>query len=170
MGYTIAIIRREDAKKILASKDVNAVIPIDECTYEKAVLEKPLDKIYAGLSAVYPPLNGPEALPDEMVDECVVYNCDWGTMSLPAHSLKVGLVRLKHWFKANRWAIALRDTLFLYLLCDMTFLGIWYLMGQMEGRAACLSSMPFASLTIGAAVVSSLRIWVEIYVYFKAKQ
>ena len=116
MGYTIAVIRRKDSKKILERKDANAVIPVDKCTYDKGVLQNPLDEIYAVLSETFPPLNGPETVSDDRADECVeysflpnaiyigyvgsqydelnrtlapllqkydcvIYNCDWGTIS-----------------------------------------------------------------------------------------
>ena len=116
MGYTLAVIRRKDSKKILECKEANAVIPLDKCTYDKSVLQNPLDEIYAVLSEAFPPLNGPEAPSDDVADECVeysflpnaiyigyvgsqydelnrtlapllqkydcvIYNCDWGTIS-----------------------------------------------------------------------------------------
>ena len=131
MGYTIAVIRKEDSKKILECKDANAVIPVDKCTYDKDVLQNPLDEIYAVLSETFPPLNRPEAPSDDVADECVeysfhpnsiyigyvgsqydelngtlgpllqkydcvIYNCDRGTISFPEHSIKVRLFRLKY--------------------------------------------------------------------------
>lgn len=128
-GYTIAVIRRKYARKILACRDAHSVIPVDECTYDKNVLEKPLDGIYAVLSEALPPLNGPEAASDDRADECVeysflpnaifigyagsqyeeldrilapllhkydcvVYKCDWDTISWPENSLKVRMFRL----------------------------------------------------------------------------
>lgn len=66
MGYTIAVIKRKYAKKILECKDVNA--------YDKGVLQNPLDEIYAVLTEAFPPLNGPEAVSDDVADECVEYS------------------------------------------------------------------------------------------------
>ena len=205
MGYTIAVIRRECAKEILACKDANAVIPVDKCTYDKTVLEKPLDKIYAVLSEKFPPLNGPEAASDDMADECVeysflhnaiyigyvgsqhwelrgmldpllrkydcaVYNCDWTTISLPEHSIKVRLSGFKHWLKTNKWALALRDTLFLFLLCEVVFLLIRWLSSQIDYPLVAFSSVSFFAGTIAAAVLASLRLLTEVILYFKLRQ
>ena len=205
MGYTIAVIRRKDAKKILKCKDANAVIPVDKCTYDKTVLEKPLDKIYAVLREKFPPLNGPEAASDDMADECVeysflhnaiyigyvgsqhwelsgmldpllrkydcaVYNCDWATISLPEHSIKVRLSGFKHWLKTNKWALALRDTLFLFLLCEVAFLLIRWLSSQIDYPLVAFSSVSFFAGTIAAAVLASLRLLTEVILYFKLRQ
>ena len=192
MGYTIAIIKRKDAKRILACRDANAVIPVEECTYDKTVLGSPLDKIYAVLSETFPPLNGPEVVSDDRVDECVdysflpnaiyvgyvgsqhwelneilnpllqkyeciLYNCHWGTMSLPENSVKVSFVKCKHWLKANKWARALRDTLLVFLLAEVVLL-------------FCFPSLSFLTGTIVAMTLASSRIWAEIYLHFKSKQ
>ena len=205
MGYTIAVIRRKDAKKILKCKDANAVIPVDKCTYDKTVLEKPLDKIYAVLREKFPLLNGPEAASDDMADECVeysflhnaiyigyvgsqhwelsgmldpllrkydcaVYNCDWATISLPEHSIKVRLSGFKHWLKTNKWALALRDTLFLFLLCEVAFLLIRWLSSQIDYPLVAFSSVSFFAGTIAAAVLASLRLLTEVILYFKLRQ
>ena len=74
MGYTIAVIRRKTVKKILACKDANEVIPIEDSAYDRTVMEKPLDEIYAVLRETFPPLNGPEAVSDDREDECVEYS------------------------------------------------------------------------------------------------
>ena len=192
MGYTIAIIKRKDAKRILACRDANAVIPVEECTYDKTVLGSPLDKIYAVLSETFPPLNGPEVVSDDRVDECVdysflpnaiyvgyvgsqhwelneilnpllqkydciLYNCHWGTVSLPENSVKVSFVKCKHWLKANKWARALRDTLLVFLLAEVVLL-------------FCFPSLSFLTGTIVAMTLASSRIWAEIYLHFKSKQ
>ena len=192
MGYTIAIIKRKDAKRILACRDANAVIPVEECTYDKTVLERPLDKIYAVLSETFPPLNGPEVVSDERAEECVdysflpnaiyvgyvgsqhwelneilnpllqkydcvLYNCDWGTVSLPENSVKVSLVKCKHWLKANKWARALRDTLLVFLLGEAVLL-------------FCFPSLSFLTDAIVAMALASSRIWAEIYLHFRSKQ
>ena len=205
MGYTIAVIRRKEVKKMLECKDANAVIPVDKCTYDKTVLEKPLDKIYAVLREKFPPLNGPEAASDDMADECVeysflhnaiyigyvgsqhwelsgmldpllrkydcaVYNCDWATISLPEHSIKVRLSGFKHWLKTNKWAIALRDTLLLFLLFEVGFLLIRSASSHIDNPLIDFSSVSFAAGTIGAAVFSSVRIWAEVILHFKSKR
>ena len=205
MGYTIAVIRRKDVKKMLECKDANAVIPVDECTYDKGVLQNPLDEIYAVLSEAFLPLNGPEAPSDDVADECVeysflpnaiyigyvgsqydelnkalgpllqkydcvIYNCDWGTISLPEHSFKVRMFRLKYRLKTNKWAIALRDTLLLFLLFEVGFLLIRSASSHIDNPLVDFSSVSFAAGTIGAAVFSSVRIWAEVILHFKSKR
>lgn len=205
MGHTIAVIRRKCAKKILECRDVNAVIPVDMCTYDKGVLQNPLDEIYAVLSEAFPPLNGPEAPSDNVADECVeysflpnaiyigyvgsqydelnrvlgpllqkydcvIYNCDWGTISLPEHSFKVRMFRLKYRLKTNKWAIALRDTLLLFLLFEVGFLLIRSASSHIDNPLIDFSSVSFAAGTIGAAVFSSVRIWAEVILHFKSKR
>ena len=54
--------------------------------------------------------------------DCVIYNCDRGTISFPEHSIKVRLFRLKYRLKTNKWTIALRDTLLLFLISEVAFL------------------------------------------------
>ena len=205
MGYTIAVIRRKDSKKILERKDANAVIPVDKCTYDKCVLQNPLDKIYAVLSETFPPLNGPETVSDDRADECVeysflpnaiyigyvgsqydelnrtlapllqkydcvIYNCDWGTISLPEHSLKVRLFRLKYRLKTNKWAIALRDTLLLFLLFEIGLLLIRSASSNIDTPLVDLSSVSFAAGTIGVILLASVRIWAEVILHFKSKR
>lgn len=205
MGYTIAVIGRKCVRKIQACKDVNAVIPIDECTYDNTVLEKPLDKIYAVLNEIFPPLNGPDAPSDGLVDKCVeyaflpnaiyigytggqyeelnkildsllrkydcaIYNCDWDTISWPENSVRYRLVEFKYWLKTSRWVKALRDTLLLFMLSELSFLVIWYMSVRMEGRVINLSSVPFLALTIGAAVLASSRFLAEVILHFKSKK
>ena len=205
MGYTIAVIRRKEVKKMLECKDANAVIPVDECTYDKDVLRNPLDEIYAVLSEAFPPLNGPEAPSDDVADECVeysflpnaiyigyagsqydelnralgsllqkydcvIYNCAWGTISLPEHSFKVRMFRLKYRLKTNKWAIALRDTLLLFLLFEVGFLLIRSASSHIDNPLIDFSSVSFATGTIGAAVFSSVRIWAEVILHFKSKR
>lgn len=205
MGHTIAVIRRKCAKKILECRDVNAVIPVDMCTYDKGVLQNPLDEIYAVLSEAFLPLNGPEAPSDDVADECVeysflpnaiyigyvgsqydelnrvldpllqkydcvIYNCDWGTISLPEHSFKVRMFRLKYRLKTNKWAIALRDTLLLFLLFEVGFLLIRSASSHIYNPLIDFSSVSFAAGTIGAAVFSSVRIWAEVILHFKSKR
>ena len=205
MGYTIAVIRRKDSKKILERKDANAVIPVDKCTYDKGVLQNPLDEIYAVLSEKFPPLNGPEAPSDNVADECVeynflpnaiyigyvgsqydelnrtlapllqkydcvIYNCNWGTISLPEHSLKVRLFRLKYRLKTNKWAIALRDTLLLFLISEVAFLLIRSASSNIDTPLVDLSSVSFAAVTIGAALLASVRIWIEVILQFKSRR
>ena len=205
MGYTIAVIRRKDSKKVLECKDANAVIPVDKCTYDKCVLQNPLDEIYAVLSETFPPLNGPEAPSDNVADECVeysflpnaiyigyvgsqydylnsalgpllqkydcvIYNCDWGTISFPEHSFKVRMFRLKYRLKTNKWAIALRDTLLLFLLFEVGFLLIRSASSHIESPFIDLSSVSFVAVTIGAALLASVRIWVEVIQHFKSRR
>ena len=205
MGYAIAVIRGKDSKKILESKDANAVIPVDECTYDKDVLQNPLDKIYAVLSETFPPLNGPETVSDDRADECVeynflpnaiyigyvgsqydelnrilapllqkydcvIYNCNWGTISFPEHSLKVRLFRLKYRLKTNRWAIALRDTLLLFLCFEVGFLLIRSASSNIDNPLVDFSSLSFAAGTIGVILLVSVRIWVEVILHFKSNR
>ncbi len=205
MGYTIAVIRRKDVKKILKCKDANAVIPVDKCTYDKGVLLNPLDEIYAVLSETFPPLNGPEASSYDVADECVeygflptaiyigyvggqydelngalgpllqkydcvIYNCDWGTISFPEHSLKVRLFRLKYRIKTNKWAIALRDALLLFLMSEVGFLLIRSASSHIESPLIDLSSVSSVAVTIGAALLASVRIWVEVIQHFKSRR
>ena len=205
MGYAIAVIRGKDSKKILESKDANAVIPVDECTYDKDVLQNPLDKIYAVLSETFPPLNGPETVSDDRADECVeynflpnaiyigyvgsqydelnrilapllqkydcvIYNCDWGTISFPEHSLKVRLFRLKYRLKTNKWAIALRDTLLLFLISEVAFLLIRFASSHIDTPLVDWSSVSFAAGTIGVILLVSVRIWAEVILHFKSKR
>lgn len=169
MGYTIAVITRKYAKKILECKDANAVIPVDKCTYDKGVLQNPLDEIYAVLSETFPPLNGPEASSYDIADECVEYNCDWGTISLPEHSLKVRLFRLKYRLKTSKWAIALRDTLLLFLMSEVCFILIRSASSHIESPLIDWSSVSSVAVTIGAALLASVRIWVEVIQHFKSK-
>ena len=204
MGYTIAVITRKYAKKILECKDANAVIPVDKCTYDKGVLQNPLDEIYAVLSETFPPLNGPEAVSYDRADECVeynflhnaiyigyvgsqydelnralgpllqkydcvIYNCDWGTISLPEHSIKVRLFRLKYRLKTNKWAIALRDALLLFLMSEVGFLLIRSASSHIESPLIDLSSVSSVAVTIGAALLASVRIWVEVIQHFKSR-
>ena len=205
MGYTIAVIRRKDSKKILERKDANAVIPLDKCTYDRSVLQNPLDEIYAVLSVTFPPLNGPEAASDDVADECVeygflpnaiyigyvgsqydelnrilapllqkydcvIYNCDWGTISFPEHSLKVRLFRLKYRLKTNKWAIALRDTLLLFLISEVAFLLIRFASSHIDTPLVDWSSVSFAAGTIGVILLVSVRIWAEVILHFKSKR
>ena len=205
MGYTIAVIRRKDSKKILERKDANAVIPVDKCTYDKGVLQNPLDEIYAVLSETFPPLNGPETVSDDRADECVeysflpnaiyigyvgsqydelnrtlapllqkydcvIYNCNWGTISFPEHSLKVRLFRLKYRLKTNRWAIALRDTLLLFLCFEVGFLLIRSASSNIDNPLVDFSSLSFAAGTIGVILLVSVRIWVEVILHFKSNR
>ena len=205
MGYTIAVIRRKDSKKILERKDANAVIPVDKCTYDKGVLQNPLDEIYAVLSVTFPPLNGPETVSDDRADECVeysflpnaiyigyvgsqydelnrtlapllqkydcvIYNCNWGTISFPEHSLKVRLFRLKYRLKTNRWAIALRDTLLLFLCFEVGFLLIRSASSNIDNPLVDFSSLSFAAGTIGVILLVSVRIWVEVILHFKSNR
>ena len=205
MGYAIAVIRGKDSKKILESKDANAVIPVDECTYDKDVLQNPLDKIYAVLSETFPPLNGPETVSDDRADECVeynflpnaiyigyvgsqydelnrtlapllqkyncvIYNCNWGTISFPEHSLKVRLFRLKYRLKTNKWAIALRDTLLLFLISEVAFLLIRFASSHIDTPLVDWSSVSFAAGTIGVILLVSVRIWAEVILHFKSKR
>ena len=205
MGYTIAVIRRKDSKKILERKDANAVIPVDKCTYDKGVLQNPLDEIYAVLSETFPPLNGPETVSDDRADECVeysflpnaiyigyvgsqydelnrtlapllqkydcvIYNCDWGTISLPEHSLKVRLFRLKYRLKTNKWAIALRDTLLLFLISEVAFLLVRFASSHIESPLIDWSSVSFLAGTVGAVLLASVRIWIEVILHFKSRR
>lgn len=205
MGYTIAVIRRKYVKKILECKDADAVIPVDKCTYDKGVLQNPLDKIYAALSEAFPPLNGPETVSDDIADECVeynflpnaiyigyvgsqydelnrtlaplllkydcvIYNCDWGTISFPEHSLKVRLFRLKYRLKTNKWAMALRDTLLLFLMFEAGFLLIRSVSSHIESPLIDLYSVSFVTGTIGAALMASVRMWIEVILHFKPRQ
>ena len=208
MGHMIAVIRRKDAKKILKCKDANAVIPVDECTYDKGVLQNPLDEIYAVLSEAFPPLNGPEAPSDDVADECVeysflpnaiyigyvgsqyhelnralgpllqkydcvVYNCDWGTISFPEHSLKVRLFRCKYWLKTNKWAVAVRDSLLLFLFAEVDFLCLRWLSGYIDSSLidfSAISSISFIAVTLGAAVVASIRVLLEVIMHFKSRR
>ena len=205
MGYTIAVIRRKDSKNILERKDANAVIPVDKCTYDKGVLQNPLDEIYAVLSETFPPLNGPETVSDDRADECVeysflpnaiyigyvgsqydelnrtlapllqkydcvIYNCNWGTISFPEHSLKVRLFRLKYRLKTNRWAIALRDTLLLFLCFEVGFLLIRSASSNIDNPLVDFSSLSFAAGTIGVILLVSVRIWVEVILHFKSNR
>ena len=201
MGYTIAVIRRKDSKKILERKDANAVIPVDD----KCVLQNPLDKIYAVLSETFPPLNGPETVSDDRADECVeynflpnaiyigyvgsqydelnrtlapllqkydcvIYNCYWGTISFPEHSLKVRLFRLKYRLKTNKWAIALRDTLLLLLISEVAFLLIRSASSHIESPLIDWSSVSFLAWTAGAVLLASVRIWIEVILHFKSRR
>ena len=187
MGYTIAVIRREDSKKILECKDANAVILVDKCTYDKDVLQNPLDEIYAVLSVTFPPLNGPETVSEDRADECydelnrilapllqkydcVIYNCDWGTISFPEHSLKVRLFRLKYRLKTNKWAIALRDTLLLFLISEVAFLLVRFASSHIESPLIDWSSVSLLAGTAGAVLLASVRIWIEVILQFKSRR
>ena len=169
MGYTIVVIRRKDAKKILECKDANAVIPVDECTYDKGVLLSSQCHNIGYVGSQYDELN--RALgPLLQKYDCVIYNCDWGTISLPEHSFKVRMFRLKYRLKTNKWAIALRDTLLLFLLFEVGFLLIRSASSHIDNPLIDFSSVSFATGTIGAAVFSSVRIWAEVILHFKSKR
>lgn len=181
------------------------MIPVDKCTYDKDVLQNPLDEIYAVLSETFPPLNGPEAPSDDVADECVeysfhpnaiyigyvgsqydelngtlgpllqkydcvIYNCDRGTISFPEHSIKVRLFRLKYRLKTNKWAIALRDTLLLFLISEVAFLLTRSASSHIESPLIDWSSVSFLAGTVGAVLLASVRIWIEVILQFKSRR
>ena len=102
--------------------------------------------------------------------DCVIYNRDWGTISFPEHSFKVRMFRLKYKLKTNMLAIALRDTLLLFLLFEVGFLLIRSASSHIDNPLVDFSSVSFAAGTIGVTLLASVRIWAEVILHFKSKR
>lgn len=102
--------------------------------------------------------------------DCVLYNCDWGTISFPEHSLKVGMFRCKYWLKTNKWAVAVRDTLLLFLIAGIVFVLLRWLSSPVDCPLIDFSSISFIAGMLGAVAIASTRIWVAVFLHFKSRR
>jgi len=200
MSHTIAIFKVQYIDKILKSKDINKVFNFEECTYDKSVLEKPLNSIYDELTKNFSPMNGPETVSDEKIDEsveygflpnviyigysdsqyirlmdtlrplmhkyhCAIYKSDYNAIEYNKFSVSA-LYRFKSRYR--RWIIALRDTLILFLIFEIGYLFFNWLFDLRPNDYGTpplidFSTISIKSWSIGAAIISSSRIIVELF-------